>query len=79
MIIAGAILIQDPDKQIIGDVTDKGIIDMERDIKAALYAEYPDLNGKCKYFELSTISYPQLGSANGRAVFIQGTFYYTET
>lgn len=76
MIIEGAILIQNFEKQIIGDTTQKGILDVENDIYAALGKYYPDLNSNCLYFSLSTNSYPVLESGNGRAVLIEGSFYY---
>jgi len=78
MMIAGAILVDDFNKQIVGDETFKGILDVERDIKNALYAYFPDLDGNCLYFSLSTVSYSVLESGNGRVVFIQGDFYYRE-
>lgn len=78
LLIAPAILIQDKDKQIIGDATFKGIMDIEKDTYAALAAYYPDLDATCLYFQLSTMAYPELESANGRVCLIQGDFYYLE-
>jgi hypothetical protein len=40
----------DVDKQIVGDATTKGILDINFDIKKALGA-YDDLDGECLYFE----------------------------
>jgi len=42
--------IYDVDKQIIGDTTTKGILDINFDIKKALGA-HDDLDGECLYFE----------------------------
>jgi len=76
--IAGAILIQDIEAQVLGNATNKGIMDVEKDIKNALMKYYPDLDGNCLYFMLSTNAYSMLESGKGRVVFIEGTFYYTE-
>ena len=76
--IAGAVLVQNADAQIIGNETIKGVMDIEADIYSALYAVFPDLNENCLYFELSTVGYPELESANGRVVLIQAEFYYME-
>jgi len=78
LMIAGAILIDDMEKQILGTNTTKGIMDLEKDIKNTLMKYYPDLNGKCLYFNLSTVSYSLLESGKGRVVFIEGNFYYIE-
>lgn len=78
VIIAGAILLQDFNKQIIGDSKSKGVMDLEKDIYSALYAFFPDMGENCLFFSLSTISYPPLESANGRVVLIQGDFWYVE-
>jgi len=48
--IFGYIKIIDVDKQIVGDATLKGILDLDFDIKHALGA-YIDLSGECLYFE----------------------------
>jgi len=79
MMIAGAILVDDFNKQIVGDESFKGILDVERDIKSALFSFYPDLEGNCLYFSLSTVSYSTLESGNGRVIFIQADFYYRES
>jgi len=50
IMIFGIIRAYDQGKQIVGDTENKGILDMEQDIKKALGA-YPDLNGTCIYFE----------------------------
>jgi len=47
--IFGYIKIYDVDKQIVGDATNKGILDLNFDIKKALGA-YIDLDGECLYF-----------------------------
>ena len=47
--IFGYIKIFDVDKQIVGDATTKGILDLNFDIKKALGAHI-DLNGECLYF-----------------------------
>jgi hypothetical protein len=49
--IFGYIKIFDVDKQIVGDTTLKGILDLDFDIKKALGA-YIDLDGTCLYFSL---------------------------
>ena len=69
--IAGAILVNDFNKQIVGDESFEGILDVERDIKSTLFSFYPDLDGNCLYFSLSTVSYSTLESGNGRVVFIE--------
>ncbi len=76
--IAGAVLIQDSNRQVVGDAEIKGVMDIEADIYSALYATFPDLNETCLYFELSTVGYPELESANGRVALIQAEFYYME-
>lgn len=76
--IAGAVLIKDSDLQVVGDETVKGVMDIEADIYGALYAAFPDLNENCLYFELSTVGYPELESANGRVALIMAEFYYME-
>jgi len=43
-------------KQIIGDTTAQGIMDIEKDIKNTLEA-YPDLNGKALKFQFLTTNY----------------------
>jgi len=50
IMVFGIIRAYDQAKQIVGDATHKGILDMEQDIKKAL-GQYPDLNGTCNYFE----------------------------
>ena len=47
--IFGYIKIFDVDKQIVGDATTKGILDLNFDIKKALGAHI-DLDGECLYF-----------------------------
>jgi len=47
--IFGYIKIFDVDKQIVGDTTTKGILDLNFDIKKALGAHI-DLDGECLYF-----------------------------
>lgn len=47
--IFGYIKIYDVDKQIVGDTTIRGILDLNFDIKKALGAHI-DLDGKCLYF-----------------------------
>ena len=47
--IFGYIKIFDVDKQIVGDATNKGILDLNFDIKKALGAHL-DLDGECLYF-----------------------------
>ena len=47
--IFGYIKICDVDKQIVGDATNKGILDLNFDIKKALGAHI-DLDGECLYF-----------------------------
>ena len=47
--IFGYIKIYDVDKQIVGDATNKGILDLNFDIKKALGAN-EDLDGECLYF-----------------------------
>lgn len=47
--IFGYIKIFDVDKQIVGDATNKGILDLNFDIKKALGA-HVDLDGECLYF-----------------------------
>jgi len=47
--IWGYIKIFDVDKQIVGDATNKGILDLNFDIKKALGAHI-DLDGECLYF-----------------------------
>ncbi len=76
MMIEGGILIQDLEKQIIGNKTQKGVLDIENDIYSALLTYYPDLNNNCLYFSLSTSSYTELESGYGRVVFIEANFYY---
>jgi len=49
--IFGYIKIFDVDKQIVGDATTKGILDLNFDIKKALGA-YIDLDGECLYYSL---------------------------
>lgn len=79
LVIGGAILISDKEKAIIGDVTNKGIMDIEQGMKAALRVYWPDLNSTCFYFELSTESYRVMETGNGRVVFIDGNFFYRES
>ncbi len=76
MMIEGGILIQDFEKQIIGDTDSKGVLDIESDIYTALLTYYPDLNSNCLYFTLSTNAYTELESGYGRVVFIEANFYY---
>jgi len=59
------IKIYDVDKQIVGDTTTKGILDVNFDIKKALGA-HDDLDGECLYFEFPDTgfdfdSYPYRG------------------
>ena len=76
ILIVGAIFVQNPELQIIGDSDFKGVMDLEKDIKAALAAKYPDLGCKCLSFTLYTIGY----DANGKVrwVTIRGEFKYRE-
>lgn len=50
------IKIFDVDKQIVGDASTKGILDVNFDIKKALGA-YIDLGGECLYFEFLDTSF----------------------
>ena len=45
-----------PDKQIVGEANDKGILDIVRDVKNVLNA-YPNLNGKAIKFEFPTTTF----------------------
>jgi hypothetical protein len=54
--IFGYIKIFDVDKQIVGDTTLKGILDLDFDIKKALGA-YIDLDGTCLYFSFPNTRY----------------------
>lgn len=44
------------DKQIVGSLDDKGILNMSADIKATLF-KYPSLNNKCLKFSFPTTRY----------------------
>ncbi len=55
MIIAASIMIEDTDKQVVGDSTHPGTLDIEEAIKKAIYSEFPSLGGLCLTFKLSTI------------------------
>ena len=54
--IHGLVLIHNVDKQIVGDVKIKGIVDVARDIKNAL-EQKPNLNGKCISFKFPSTEY----------------------
>lgn len=63
--IFGYIKIFDVDKQIVGDATTKGVLDLNFDIKKALGA-HEDLDGECLYFSFPNTrfdfnSYPYRG------------------
>lgn len=79
MEIAGAVLVQNKTLAVIGDATHVGVLDIERDIKAALFAKYPDLTKTCLYFTLSTGALAELESGNGRICFITAKFWYRES
>lgn len=79
VVIGAAILISDKEKAIVGDATNKGVMDIEKDVKAALRVYWPDLNSTCFYFELTTQQYRPIATGNGRVVFLDGNFYYRES
>ena len=57
ILIGGAVHNHNPELGITGSASIKGMLDLEKDIKAALMAKFPDLNCKCLSFTLSTIGY----------------------
>ena len=54
--IIAEISVIDPDKQIIGDTSIKGIIDVANDIKSVLM-KTPNLNATCQKFNFSNTAY----------------------
>ena len=76
LLIVGAVYVQNPELQIIGNDTFKGVMDIEKDIKTAINTEYPDLGCKCLSFELNTIGYDVAYPV--RSVSIEGKFKYRE-
>ena len=65
------------DFQIIGDSTHKGVMDLEKDIKVALGAVYPNLNGNCIWFKFIN-SVHDINHWPIRGVSIEVHFYYQQ-
>jgi len=76
ILIMGYMRVHDKDKQIIGDDTTKGILDMENDIKTAL-GPYHDLNGKCLFWEVGSTHF-DISAYPVRGVVIEVTFAYQQ-
>lgn len=65
------------DFQIIGDATHKGSMNIEKDIKVALGAVYPNLDGNCIWFKfINTINDIQHWPIRG--ISIEVHFYYQQ-
>jgi hypothetical protein len=77
-LIVGSQLVDNPEYQIVGVSTFKGVLDMETDIKAALFAYFPDLTQNCLYFTLSTEGYDVSETGNVRSVHILMKIIYRE-
>ena len=76
--IFGYIKIFDVDKQIVGDATNKGILDLNFDIKKALGAHI-DLDGECLYFSFPNTrfnfnSYPFRGAEIDMQITLRQSF-----
>lgn len=70
--------VRDVESLIIGkDTAIKGIMDIEEDIKAKLYAKFPRLDGECNSFLLSTQQYIDNAFPVG-TVIIEAEFRFTE-
>jgi len=76
--IIPAVQISDRDKALIGDATIKGIIDVISHIKTAINSQYPSLNKKCLYFDLSTEEIGDFPDLNGKYAVIKMNVMYRE-
>lgn len=65
------------DLQISGDATHVGILDIENDIKKALSAYYPSLNGECIHFKFLQSQY-DIERWPIRGVSMEVDFYYQQ-
>jgi|GEM_PF-1391344 hypothetical protein len=76
--IIPALLIRDREKALIGDKTNKGILDFIGDIKDTLYAEYPSLDNTCLHFSLSVPSIADFPDMIGKFAIVEMTVIYRE-
>jgi hypothetical protein len=73
------ILVRDREKALIGDTTNKGILDFIVDIKDTLYLKYPTLDKTCLYFSLSVPDIADFQDFTGKYGVIDMTVIYRET
>ena len=78
LLIVGAQMVNNPEYQIIGKGTFKGVMDMEADIKSVFTPLFPDLGCECLSFMLSTIGYYTNETGQIRSVSIEAKFIYRE-
>ena len=64
ILLLAYIKIEDKDKQVIGDGTNKGILEVEQDIKRGL-GKYYNLNGKCIVWGWAPVEW-EIGRASCR-------------
>lgn len=77
LMISAYVRVLDADKQIIGDATHKGTMDIEKDIKVALGAVYPNMSGNSIWFKfINTIT--DISQWPVRGITIEADFYYQQ-
>lgn len=76
--IIPATLIRDREKALIGDATNRGIMDIITDIKKALNTYYPSLDKTCLYFSLSVEQIGDFPDFTGKFATIGMSISYRE-
>ncbi|MDD5486111.1 MAG: hypothetical protein PHW65_00955 [Dehalococcoidales bacterium] len=77
--IIPAILLRDREKALIGDATNKGILDFIADIKSALQPLYPSLDRTCLYFNLGVPDIADFPDMTGKYAVIEMNAVYRES
>ncbi len=77
--IIPAILIRDREKALIGDATNKGIMDVIADIKSALKPKYPTLDRTCLYFNLTVPDIADFPDMTGKYAVMEMNVVYRES
>ena len=77
--IIPAILIRDREKALIGDATNKGILDLISGTKKAINSKYPTLERTCLYFDLSVPTIADFPDLTGKYAIMEMSVIYRES
>jgi hypothetical protein len=73
------LLTRDREKALIGDTTEKGIMDVINDIKTVIYSNYPTLQRTCLYFHISVPNISDFPDMAGTFALMEMTCVYRES